>query len=84
MPKLVPGVNDLLTLYPEIASEWHQTLNPIPANQVAAHSGKAYMWICPNGHPPYSMSVSERTRKDRKGGGCPICGKSKVSRSERV
>ena len=81
MPKLVTGVNDLLTLFPDIAREWHPTLNTMTPDQVAAHSGKTYVWICPNGHS-YSMSVSERTRKDRTGG-CPICARSRRKNSSK-
>ena len=62
--KATTGVNDLKTLFPEIAKEadgW----NP---NEFKARSNKKVGWICASGHK-YSAVISNRTR----GNGCPYC-----------
>ncbi len=63
---LIPGVNDLLTLFPEIAAEavgWDPS-------QVTAHHGSARQWECPKGHS-WTTRVANRT--SRKANGCPAC-----------
>ncbi len=69
MGKLITGVNDLKTLYPELAKEWHPTLNGDKTpDQVAARSNTKYMWLCKNGHA-YDATPDKRTL----GEGCPYC-----------
>ena len=66
MAKLVPGVNDLATLYPEVAQEaddWD------PSTVTSGSSGKK-SWRCPKGHT-YEASVCKRTPPERQG--CPFC-----------
>jgi len=57
-------VNDLKTLFPEIASEM---LDGDPA-QTTKGSTKKYSWKCSQGHT-YIMSVADRTH----GRGCAVC-----------
>jgi hypothetical protein len=60
------GVNNLLTLYPEIAQEadgW----NP---RMYASRSGKKMEWICPLGHK-WKAPIYSRT--SIQGNGCPDC-----------
>ncbi len=67
--KIITGENDLATLFPEVARQWHPILNRgILPNTVAAQSNKKYYWLCDNGHC-YSSSPSNRI----KGRGCPYC-----------
>ncbi|MBR4958306.1 MAG: zinc-ribbon domain-containing protein, partial [Phascolarctobacterium sp.] len=70
MGKLIQGVNDLETLYPEIAKEWHPTANGnLLPREVACRSNKKYFWLCSNGH------IYETTADNRVcGSGCPYCG----------
>jgi len=62
--RLTSGVNDLKTLFPEIASEM---LDGDPA-QTTKGSTKKYSWKCSQGHT-YIMSVADRTH----GRGCAVC-----------
>jgi hypothetical protein len=62
-------VNDLLTLFPEVASEWSSSLNEnLRADQVSPTSSKRIWWRCPLGHD-YQLSIGSRV----KGSGCQIC-----------
>jgi len=64
----VAGVEDLETLYPEVAKQWSHK-NPIPASGVSGVSGKPYIWECASGHE-WRTTVNSRTRQ---GTGCPTC-----------
>ena len=66
---LVPGTNDLQTIYPKIAKEWDYEKNlGINPSNVFAHSNKKYYWKCSLGH---SWLTAVNNRADGKG--CPIC-----------
>lgn len=70
MPKFNPGVNDLVTLYPEIASEadgWNPSL-------VSSGSHKKLQWRCKFGHT-WTVSPNARTNNNSK---CPICSNRRV------
>lgn len=63
------GVNDLETLFPEIAAGFHPTRNGhLTASSINAGSNKKIWWICPLGHESLAQ-ISSRIR----GHGCPIC-----------
>ena len=67
------GFNDLQAKFPDIASEWHPTLNGIKhPNEVFPFCNTEYWWSCKFGHDPYRCRVADRTRK---GTGCPECKK---------
>lgn len=70
------GVNDLKTMYPELAKEWHPTKNGniLPEN-VNAKTNKKYWWIGSCGHE-WDSAVSSRI----KGIGCPICSNQRVQK----
>lgn len=73
--KPINGKDDLATLRPDIASEWHPTKNGnLTPYDVKQYSNKKVWWMCPNSHE-YQATVSERTRKNGKGTNCPICWK---------
>jgi hypothetical protein len=59
------GVNDLATLYPEIAKQ----ANGWDPHTVFATSNKKYEWKCSEGHS-WRSAVNNRTAG---GNGCPIC-----------
>ena len=72
--KAWPGFNDLATLNPELAAEWHpiknETLTP---DRVLPYSSKSVWWICRKGHS-FPASIANRS----KGEGCPYCSVKKV------
>ena len=70
--KVLEGFNDLATVNPSLAREWHPTLNgKLTAKQVTAGSSKKKVWwLCPRGHE-YQATVANRSN----GTGCPICKK---------
>lgn len=66
---IVPGINDFATKYPELAKEWHPTLNgTVKPSEIAPKSNKKFYWICDKGHA-YDATVDKRTL----GQGCPFC-----------
>lgn len=77
--KALPGFNDLKTLFPQIAAQWHPTYNgSLRADQVRPGSGKKVWWLCGEGHE-WEARIFSRT--SAKGAGCPFCaGKIKIRR----
>ena len=68
--KLLKGYNDLKTLYPEIASEWHPTKNgTLSPSEVFSMSNRKVWWLGKCGHE-WRCQISCRTKN---GNGCPIC-----------
>lgn len=65
---ILTGYNDLQTLNPELAVEWHPTKNKITANQVSLHDHHKYWWQCKEGH---EWEISPHNRSY--GSGCPFC-----------
>ena len=70
--KSLAGVNDLATLYPEIAKEWDYDKNDFLPSDVVPKSCKRAWWICSidNSHR-WECQISTRTRKNPTG--CPHC-----------
>ncbi len=75
MTKLIVGVNDFASEYPEIATEWdyekNGTLKPC---SITSGSKKEVWWICPKGHS-YRADPGRRTCMKT---GCPFCSNKKV------
>lgn len=70
MVRLVKGENDLATVNPVLAKEWHPTKNRnLNPEDVTSGSSKEVWWLCPKGHS-YSMVINQRTKR---GYGCPYC-----------
>ena len=70
--KVLVGFNDLATVYPTIANQWHPTLNgELNPTDVTSGCNKKIWWICEEGHI-WRTSISARTAK-RKRTGCPVC-----------
>lgn len=68
------GVNDLATLRPEIAAQWHPTKNEdLKPELVPIGSGKSVWWKCELGHE-WQEQVIGRTH----GNNCPYCSGHKV------
>lgn len=69
-PRRTARLQDLATLYPELAAEWHPTKNgALTPEQVLAGSEKRVWWQCGRGHA-WQTSVSTRTRANCR---CPVC-----------
>ena len=72
--KALPGYNDLATVDPDLAAEWHPTKNgELTPRDVTPGSTKRVWWLGSCGHEWESM-VSNRS----KGSGCPYCTGKKV------
>ena len=72
---ILSGYNDLLSIDPELASEWHPTKNgELKPDMVAPQSNIKAWWLGKCGHEWYAL-VSDRTN----GRGCPICNREKHS-----
>lgn len=68
--RTITGKNDLATVNPALAAEWHPTKNGnLNPSTVAKSSGKMVWWICENGHE-WEATVINRNNK---GSGCPYC-----------
>ena len=69
--KVLAGFNDLGTLQPKVAEQWHPTLNgELRPEDVTLGSNKKVWWRCRDGHV-WQAAVFSRTRK--KPAGCPVC-----------
>lgn len=79
--KVLVGYNDLETVSPEIAAEWHPTKNgDVTPKNVVTNSNKKFWWQCAKGHE-WQTSVAHRSRGHR----CPQCfGESKTSFPEQA
>lgn len=67
--KILPGYNDLQTINPHLASEWHPIKNGILSPcQVGVGSHKKVWWMCQFGHE-WKADINNRHR----GAGCPDC-----------
>jgi len=71
------GVDDLETLYPDIAKEWNFEMNKdILPSQIKPFSNKKYYWICPVCDNSYAAYPGNRV----KGSGCPNCARKLVGK----
>lgn len=66
--RIIPGVNDLETLEPELAKEWSEKNYPLMPSQVGPGTHKKVFWLGKCGHE-WSAVVRNRV----KGAGCPYC-----------
>lgn len=68
--RVVVGENDLKTLFPQVAAQWHPENNGtmMPCD-VTAFSNRKVWWQCKNGHA-YTTSVSHKTSASSE---CPFC-----------
>ena len=69
--QVLPGFNDLKSQMPEVAAQWHPTLNGgLTPEMVTLGSRKKVWWQCPYGHV-WKAIINSRTGKDKCG--CPAC-----------
>lgn len=70
--RIVPGKNDLVTLYPEVAKKWDYEQNgDLDPRTLSPGSNTYVWWKCDKGHPFKSMVIS--MIRSRKGMNCPYC-----------
>ncbi len=70
MVKLIKGINDLATLRPDLALQWHPTKNGIFTPEMfTIGSEKKMWWLCPKGHE-WEAIIANRSNC---GSGCPVC-----------
>ncbi len=68
--RVLTGVNDLATHYPEIAMEWHPTKNgDLTPYTVTSGSSKRVWWLADCGHE-WEVRIGDRVKY---GTGCPFC-----------
>ena len=69
--RVLPGFNDLATVEPELAGQWHPDLNgTLTPEMVTAGSRRKVWWECDQGHV-WKAAVFSRT--GGKKCGCPVC-----------
>lgn len=73
--RLNPGENDLATLLPDLAAQWHPTKNGTltPSDVIPGSRQKTIWWQCPRGHE-WQARISSRAA----GSGCPVCAGKRV------
>lgn len=72
--QVVPGENDLATLFPALAGQWDPERNgALTPRQVSSYSNRAAWWRCPLGHS-WRAAISARAW----GSDCPYCAGRKV------
>lgn len=76
--RIVVGYNDLMTVAPNLAAQWHPTLNDdlLPA-QVTRFSNKKVWWVCDSGHK-WQGTVCGRNSRNGLASSCPTCGNRKI------
>lgn len=75
---LLPGENDLKTVYPALAMQWHPEKNgTLDPSQVMSGSNRKAWWKCEQGHE-WQASIKSRIQ----GAGCPVCAGKVVSPGE--
>ncbi|MBR5259053.1 MAG: DDE-type integrase/transposase/recombinase, partial [Eggerthellaceae bacterium] len=68
--RLIPGYNDLATIEPALAAEWHPTKNgTLTPSDVTPGSTAKVWWLCEKGHE-WKAEVKHRSRQ---GTICPHC-----------
>lgn len=67
---VIPGENDLASLYPKLAQEWDREKNgPLTPEQVPAGTARKAWWRCKKGHS-WRAAIAQRAGQ---GAGCPVC-----------
>lgn len=73
--QVLPGVNDLASLHPELAAQWHPNKNlPLTPDTIAGNSNRSVWWICGLGHE-WQAPVGRRVQSQV---GCPVCAGKQV------
>ena len=69
--RVLKGFNDLETVYPDIATQWHPTKNgKNKPDMFTFGSGHRAYWLCPVCQQEWQAAINNRTTNHR---GCPYC-----------
>jgi hypothetical protein len=68
---VVAGVNDLLTVAPSLAAQWHKSLNSVDPKSVGAGSLKKVFWVCTD--DPRHVWEATIASRAKTGVGCLVC-----------
>ena len=60
----------LATHRPDLAAQWHPTLNTLRLDRVGTGTKRSVWWLCPDCGQPWQAPVVQRVRHDRS---CPHC-----------
>lgn len=71
----VNETNSLASLRPDLAKEWHKTLNEKTPHDVTCNKGEKVWWICPSCNSDYESKIIDRNKNK----GCPYCVGKKVN-----
>ena len=72
--RLVVGINDLATIRPDLAAQWHPTKNgDLKPTDIIAGTEKSVWWQCEKGHE-WQARINNRIN----GNNCPVCIGKKV------
>ena len=67
--KVMQGINDLATLFPEVAAEWDYEANEKSPEEYKPTCPDKVSWICGEGHR-WEATIEKRTARKQ---GCPYC-----------
>lgn len=78
--RVIKGINDLLTLRPDIAVEWNYEKNaPLTPDQVTAYSNKRVWWKCDRCQHEWQTSASNRDRQNCKACNAKTAGRKRTA-----
>ena len=66
--RIIAGINDFETMFPDIALEWSERNLPLKPSMVRPATHKKVWWKCKKGHE-WQAVIANRTN----GRGCPVC-----------
>ena len=78
--KIVVGINDLATFCPDLAKEWHPTLNgDLLPTMVAPNYSKKVWWMCANCGNEFHVTPNKRVSRNQ---GCDKCAMKRRSEEQ--
>lgn len=76
--RVLKGFNDLSSVCPEVAEEWHPIKNgELKPDQILSSTSKKCWWMCEKGHE-YQATLNNRVSKGKRKTGCPFCAGKQV------
>lgn len=77
--KIIPGINDLASKYPEIAAMWSNK-NKKSASEIAVKCNKKAIFVCPDCGEEFEAKIEHVVCSVSNGNtGCPVCGGLRVA-----
>ena len=77
--KIVPGINDLASVNPQLRAEWDANKNTENPNAISPNSHKKAWWKCAECGNEWEAEIHSRNS----GVGCPICAKRRRIEAQR-